>query len=159
MSEKSGNQKTVSHRIPVNASPEDVFPLLCPTREHDWIEIWSCRLIHSFSGFAENNCVFETELPGSHKEIWVVSRYEPPRAIEFVKMAAELYVVKFDVSLTPNDDKTTDSVWTQTLIGLNEAGNRFVEDFNPAAYHEKMEMLAKMLNHYITTGERLELAA
>lgn len=153
------SQKTVSHRVAVKATPEDIFPLLCPTREYDWIETWSCRLIHSLSGVAENNCVFETGFPVSEKEVWIVSRYEPCRAIEFVKMAAERYVVKFDVSLNPNDNGSTDTVWTQSLIGLNGAGNRYVEDFDTGAYHEKIEMLGKMLDHYLSTGERMKLVA
>ncbi len=159
MSDKNENSKIVSHRFNVKASAHDVFPLLCPTREYDWIEDWSCRLIHSRSGFAEANCVFETNFPGQEKEIWIVNRFEPPRAIEFVKMAADLYVVKYDITLTPNDDVTCETSWTQTLVGLNDAGNEIVENFDVAAYHEKMAMVGKMLNHYLLTGEKLKLAA
>jgi len=25
------------------AAPDQVFPLLCPTREYDWIVSWKCR--------------------------------------------------------------------------------------------------------------------
>jgi hypothetical protein len=27
------------------ASPDKVFPFLCPTREYDWIEPWKCRMV------------------------------------------------------------------------------------------------------------------
>jgi len=159
MSANLGNQRVFSHRFNVNATAAEAFPLLCPTREYDWIETWSCRLVYSNSGFAEANCVFETDLPHDEKEIWIVSRYEPPRAIEFVKMAAGRYVVKYDVSLSPNDDGTASSLWTQTLIGLSEAGNQYIDEFDSAAFHEKMDMLGKMLNYYLSTGKKLEIIA
>ena len=95
--------KTVSHTQQLNATREKIFPLLCPTREYDWIEDWDCTLIHSDSGFAEPNCVFSTQgtttkFDKEFNEIWVVSCYEPPARIEFVKFAAKLYVVKYEVA-------------------------------------------------------------
>ena len=159
MSNTAGACKTVSHRFSVNATATEIFPLLCPVREYDWIDSWSCRLIHSVSGFADANCVFETDFPNAEKETWLINRYEPPRAIEFVKMAADLYVVKYDLSLLPNDNGTTDMVWAQMLIGTSDAGNSFVENFDVDGYHEKMAMLGKMLNHYLSTGQRMSLAA
>ena len=31
-------------REAVEASPEQVFPLLCPVREYDWIAVWQCEM-------------------------------------------------------------------------------------------------------------------
>ena len=45
------------------ASPEKVFPLLCPVREADWIPGWRYKLIYSESGVAELGCIFTTEHP------------------------------------------------------------------------------------------------
>ena len=28
------------------AAPADVFPLLCPVREYEWIEPWSCDMVY-----------------------------------------------------------------------------------------------------------------
>jgi hypothetical protein len=67
---KSGTQRLV-------ATPEKVFPLLCPTREYDWIEHWRCQMVHSESGFAELDCVFTTDFPHVGDETWVVSVYRP----------------------------------------------------------------------------------
>jgi hypothetical protein len=67
----------------VPAVPEVVFPLLCPVREHDWIAGWSCEVIHSESGMAEEDCVFLTSFADAGPMTWVVSRYHPPRVIEF----------------------------------------------------------------------------
>ena len=58
----------------IAASPSQIFPLLCPVREYDWLEGWDCDMIYSESGFAENNNVFTTGFLGQGKEIWVVTR-------------------------------------------------------------------------------------
>ncbi len=41
---------TRSFRMHLTAAPAGVFPLLCPTREHDWVDTWKCRTIYSDSG-------------------------------------------------------------------------------------------------------------
>jgi hypothetical protein len=57
-----------------------VFPLLCPVREYEWIEPWSCDMVFSESGLAENNAVFRTHFPAQGgEETWVVCRYEKDR--------------------------------------------------------------------------------
>ncbi len=43
-----------------DATPEEIFPLLCPTTELDWLPGWNCELLHSQSGYAELNCVLRT---------------------------------------------------------------------------------------------------
>jgi hypothetical protein len=46
----------------ISATPERVFPLLCPVREYEWLDSWHCRMVYSESGVAEDNCIFETDL-------------------------------------------------------------------------------------------------
>ncbi len=53
-------RKIKAHTILLEAAPETVFPLLCPVREYDWIESWHCRMVYSKSGFAEQDCIFQT---------------------------------------------------------------------------------------------------
>jgi hypothetical protein len=66
----------VSRNLHLESTPEKIFPLLCPTKEYDWIETWKCDLIFSESGFAELDCVFNTHFEGDVKETWVVDKYE-----------------------------------------------------------------------------------
>lgn len=49
---------------PVQASPAEIFPLLCPVREYDWLESWRCEMVHTESVAAEEDCILRTELPG-----------------------------------------------------------------------------------------------
>ena len=58
------------------AGPEDVFPLLCPVREADWIEGWDPPLVVSSSGVAEVDCVFTTSAKPTDA-VWYITRHEP----------------------------------------------------------------------------------
>lgn len=69
----------------ISAPPSKIFPLLCPVREYEWIDGWTCKMIYSESGYAEKDCVFTTCFPRGLEEIWSVSAYDPDRhIIQFV---------------------------------------------------------------------------
>ncbi len=137
------------------APPEKVFPLLCPTREYEWLEPWKCRIVHSESGFAELDCVFVTDFPGEGEDVWSVSVYHPSEEIQFVRFNG-LRVIRYSITLAGNGDGTTTAEWKQVLTGLGEAGNRLVERVTDAAYREKIAVLERRLNHYLTTGTMLK---
>lgn len=147
-----------------------VFPLLCPIREYDWIEGWNCEMIASESGFAENNCIFKTGSIHGHdeknhdgenhgEEIWVVSRYEPDCAIEFVRVTPKIKVFKLDIRLKDMENNVTEAVWTHMVTALSEEGNKVIEQWYKNAYQQKMSFIEKMMNHYLATGERLKVSA
>src|SRR5262245_10938344 len=75
--------RTVHRILHAGAEPADVFPLLCPVREREWIDGWDADVLHAESGHAELGCVFVARLAGGHEATYVVTRYEPPRAIAF----------------------------------------------------------------------------
>lgn len=77
----------------IDAPPDAVFPLLCPMREQEWIPGWRARMIHSRSGVAEDGALFAT--PGPQGEtLWLVTGYEPPRRVQFVRYQPEGVVVR-----------------------------------------------------------------
>lgn len=81
------------------ASPDKIFPLLCPVREYEWIEPWQCEILHSDSGFAEKNCVFRTRFAGeSSDDVWVINDNEPNKEIEFIRINA-FRVVWYSITL------------------------------------------------------------
>jgi hypothetical protein len=136
------------------APPDKVFPLLCPTQEYDWIEPWKCRLVHSGSGYAEQDCIFVTDFPNEGEDVWVVSVYRPNEEIQFVRFNGRR-VIRYSITLTDNGDGTTEAEWRQTLTGLNDEGNRVVDGLTDEAYRQKVSVLERLLNHYLTTGEML----
>lgn len=147
-----------SYTMNLCAPPVDVFPLLCPVREYEWIEPWSCDMIYSAGGVAEGNAVFRTNFPGqAGEEIWVVCRYEKNRAIEFIRVAPDLKVNRLDVALTADRDGSV-VTWTHTYTGLSEAGNQWIRKLTDDGFRLEKAALEKMLNHYIKTGSMLKWA-
>jgi hypothetical protein len=137
------------------ATPDKVFPLLCPTREYDWIEPWKCRMVHSKSGFAELDCIFVTDFPNEGEDVWVVSVYRPNEEIQFVRSNGRR-VIQFRITLTDNGDGTTTAEWTQMFTGLNEDGNRLVASVTDEGYRQRILERERQLNHYLTTGKMLK---
>jgi len=140
------------------AKPAVVFPLLCPVREYEWIEPWSCDMVFSASGVAENNAVFRTNFSAQGgEEIWVVTRYQKDRAVEFIRVAPGFKVNRLDVALTASQDGSMVS-WTHTYTGLSEAGNLWISRLTDEAYRTEKAILEKLLNHYLKTGTMLKWA-
>jgi hypothetical protein len=90
----------------IHASPEEVFPLLCPEMEKAWLPGWDYRMIHSVSGIAEPGAVFETaHAMGTTK--WMVTDHQPCRRIAFVRWQPDGLVVGIDISLGRHHEGTT----------------------------------------------------
>jgi len=144
-----------SFKMKLAAAPADVFPLLCPTREYDWIETWKCRMVYSESGLAEQDCIFKTDFPADGPEdTWVVSRYEPPFLLEFVRVNA-LRAVRYTIRLRETAAGQTEAGWRQIITGLNEEGNVLVLGMNEPDFRKRMAEVEEMLNHYLGTGRML----
>ncbi len=136
------------------ASSGKVFPLLCPTREYEWIQNWKCDLVFSESGLAELDCIFATHFPGDEKDIWVVDCYQPTEMIQFIRVA-ENRVIRYRISLKDNAHGQTIALWEQIVTGLTETGNRYVESLSNLEFGIKIKELENMINYYLETGEML----
>ena len=147
-------RRTVRGTMRVPAPPERVFPLLCPTREYDWIGDWDCDLLYSESGLAEPDCVFVTSGEGGERIIWTVSRYEPPRRIEFVLFHPS-HVLRYVIELEDDASGGSTLTWSQTLTGLTEEGNRGLGRDYEETFLRLVKTLERMLVHYLSTGEAL----
>jgi hypothetical protein len=146
--------RTYTWEIP--SAPDKVFPLLCPVRETEWIPGWSCEMIYSESGVAEKGCIFKTSFPGDGEELWVISRHEPDSGhFEAVRFIEGSKLVTVEVSLSTADGRSTSLVWVQTVTGLDDSGNRYLEAFPEQASRTHMDALGKLLAHYCETGKML----
>ena len=155
MNEKAPNRIIVGCDLKIDALADDVFPLLCPVREYDWIEDWRCEMIFSDSGVAENNCIFTTDRAAEGKRTWVVSRYEPPKAIEFVIFQESAAVVRLDLYLSGNGDGTTCLRVTHTITALNDDGIAVMQHVEPQSIRNRWQALEKAMNHYLADGSML----
>jgi hypothetical protein len=147
--------QTVS--VPVDASPERIFPLLCPVREYDWIDGWACQLVHSRSGVVEEGCVFVTEHPPEGKTIWFTSRHDPAaRRVEFVRVTPESHASRMAIAVTPRGAGGSALDFAYAFTSLGARGDAFLAHLEDGrALAERAGRLGRALDHYLRTGAML----
>jgi hypothetical protein len=100
-------ERIVRHaRFPVAARAAELFPLLCPVLEYDWIPDWSCEMIYSKSGVAERDCAFTTRIMPFSRELWTCIVYEPPRRIEYLFTHGSKIAVRLELELSEEGGRT-----------------------------------------------------
>ena len=136
------------------SKPADVFPLLCPVREADWIQGWDPLLVISESGFAEPDCVFVT--PSEPQDaIWYITQHEPANGlIEMLKITPGVTACKLTISLSevPGGSEAT-ITYSHTSLGTE--GDKFVDEFTQEFYEGFMQAWELRLNHYLRVGQAL----
>ena len=163
-------RRELTYTTTLPAPPDRVFPLLCPVREHDWIDGWRCRLLHAVSGVAELDCVFRTDLDGD--SLWTVSRYEPPHRIEFVITTDGALLSRLEITLTAEDggrtaitwrrvytavgpggesrlESVTEEAWHRVYTAVGPGGESRLESVTEEAFESRMRSLNQMLRHYL----------
>ena len=148
-------RKVLAYTMHLESDPETIFPLLCPTREYEWIESWKCEMVYSESGCAELDGIFRTSNPESGLEdTWVISRHERPALVEFVRWNS-MRAIHYSISLKTAGPGAAESEWKQVVTGLSEEGNRYVRNLDGAGFETMCRMEEKMLNHFLKTGQML----
>jgi len=139
----------------LKASPERVFPLLCPVREHEWIPTWKAEIVNSKSGFAELDCVFCTDNPTEGKRTWICTHYDPPRAIEYASFSDIGYIMRIDIRLESRGENATHVSWSRRFIATNSSGDAWLKQMDKASALKATEWLATLLGHFLETGSML----
>jgi hypothetical protein len=149
-------RKVQRFSVTLETTPEEFFPLLCPAREADWIPGWDCELIYTDSGYAEENCIFTTDESNPFGEgLWVFTRFEPNRCVEFVRVQKDL-ATSARITVTDNGDGTVTATWNMISTGLTEKGNKEVEKLSDDTHSGP---ITKMLGHYLKTGKTIKRSA
>jgi hypothetical protein len=138
----------------LNAPPDQVFPLLCPVREAEWVNGWHPRLVISHSGIAETDCVFITAA-GPQEAIWMVTVHDPENHhLEIIKVIPGIVVGRIEIRLaTAPGGATAEISYSFTSLGLD--GDRVVSEFTQEHFDEFMLTWETELNHFMATGDRL----
>jgi len=140
----------------LTAAPAQVFPLLCPVREAEWIEGWDPTIVLSESGVAERDCVFVTRSDPADA-IWYVTRHEPEMGfVEMLRITPDVTACRLSIQLTATRAGTdAEVVYAHTSLGAQ--GDVFVDAFTEEYYEKFMCDWEARLNHYLVTGEALDL--
>ena len=144
----------------IDASPDTVFPLICPVREAEWLDGWgdSCELIYSQSGFAEKGCVFRTRSEHAPETIWTISTHDPAaRVVEFVRVTAGLEASTLRVSIRDGRSEGGSEVEvTYASTPLSDQGARYAAHrYDADGLRRSVAWWETSMNHYVRTGSRL----
>lgn len=149
-----------SHRQTIEATPDVVFPLLCPVREAEWLDGWAYTMIYSKSGLAEEGAVFTTSNPGEADTVWVVTRHDRATGlVEFTRFTpgSRTCVLKIAVSAADNARSHVDVCYAYTSIAT--AGNAFLNQWTEKAFQDAVVFWENSMNHFLKTGARLRRVA
>lgn len=140
---------THRHTQRVPAPSADVFPLLCPVREKDWIPGWGPRLVISESGVAEEGAVFFTEVEG-HEATWVITDHDPEGGrIRMIQLVPDLVLIQLDIVVRPVGDEGTECDVAYTYTALSDSGEAFVGARTPEQHKEFLARDWVLLNQYL----------
>ena len=143
-------RRVITFTRTVAAPREAVFPQLCPTREHDWIDGWNAELVYSESGYGEDRCVFRTgEDNATGPGLWTFSHVDAPGLLKIVRVMPP-FLQHLRVDLIDNGDGSCDTRWTVTVTALDARGNALLEALPDD--DESFAGSADALVHYFATG-------
>jgi len=150
-------QFTKTYTQNVQGSKRDIFPLLCPVRERDWIDGWECEIIYSKSGVNEEGCVFTTPRQNDKSTVWVTTLYDIEKGIiQFTRVTEGEEAVKIDIQLIEEQNNTVCKISYQ-YTPLNPARNQYLRDNLDKDFNQSMQWWEKSINYFLRTGEKLLL--
>ncbi len=156
--EFQGIQKTFTYTQINNGSIDEVFSLLCPVREKDWIDGWDYRMIHSKSGLIEKDCVFTTPHHGDQDTVWQVTQYDPKKCrLEFVRVTPSENIVRINIHLESIDPEKTRAFICYKYTALNEEQNMVLVNQMGKSFNQSMNIWESSINHYLKHREKLIL--
>ncbi len=133
----------------IEGNIKEVFKLLCPVREKEWLQGWDYKMIFSEGGYAEKGCVFETSNAyGSYH--WIISRHdEESYVVQFVKTMKDI-IVLIDIQLYEADAKVTLCDIQYSFIALKEEAVEAMHKENTEAiFCSHMKKWEDSLNYYL----------
>ncbi len=138
-----------SYTQKIHASPEEVFPLLCPVREAEWVPGWDPLVVFTQSGLMEQDCIFLTGEDGP-ESFWVTTRHDRRNLqLELVKVTPGMTIGKISIALKANGDEGTDLEVTYRYTAVSQAGQDFVDGYSEDYFVQFMRQWEKALNDYM----------
>ena len=145
----SATQITRSGAVHCKAEIKEVFPLLCPKREEEWIPGWECETIWSHSGYNEEGAIFRTSKPYGTELYWTTLRYDiKDGVVDFLITAPRLYMFRFTIKVHDDGDGSLSILFSQVFTAIAEEGNAFLQRYQNEDFGARLKSLETfMCNH------------
>src|SRR5947209_3150818 len=101
MTERDSNRVVCEFAQTLAAAPEQVFPLLCPVREADYLPGWKYRLVYSRSGLAEPGCIFASPNDDGTETTWIMTAHQPSEHVAFAWVHPKKIAARLRFTLRP----------------------------------------------------------
>jgi hypothetical protein len=148
-------QFTRTGTLTCNAAIAEVFPLLCPKKEEDWIPGWECETIWSHSGYNEPGAIFRTTKPYGTELYWTTLQYDiNHKLVEFLIIAPHLYMFRFKIELDVNQDGVITITFTQTFTSVSEEGNTYLQRYEHEDFQGRLKALSGYMHQYLEEQRR-----
>jgi hypothetical protein len=155
MKVETPNRKKHSYVQNLYATPDMVFPLLCPVMEIEWVPDWMPIKVISESGVAEQECMFITPAQPQNS-IWVISKHDPVNfQLEMYKFTPEHTIAKLEITLSTKNGTSTEASISYEFTAIGQKGEEFLREFTADWYGKFMVVWENAMNHYLTKGEKL----
>ena len=141
----------------INATPEKIFPLLCPVREAEWLDGWKYEMIYSESGLVEEGCVFSTSHEKEEDTVWIVTLHDPENyKVEFTRFTHQSRVCVLKIAVRPKDRNSSFVDISYKYTTITPAGNKFIDHFTEEEFLEAVKFWEDSMNYFLKTGKRLK---
>jgi hypothetical protein len=148
-----------SYRQTINATPDQIFLLICPVREAEWLEDWDYRMIYSKSGLAEEGAVFSTPYEGEEDTIWIITEHDAIKhKVEFVRITPASRASILTVDVREKDERSSYAEITYTYTALTEDGNKFVDNYTEEFFQRNLKDWEESMNYFLETGKMLKVS-
>jgi hypothetical protein len=149
-----------AYRQTIDATPDVVFPLLCPVREAEWLDGWEYTMVYSVSGLVEEGAVFTTSTPGEEDTVWVVTRHEPAaRVVEFTRFTPRSRTCVLKIAVSPFGAARSHVDVSYAYTAIAPAGSEFLAGWTEDAFLGAVVFWEKSMNHFLKADGRLSRAA
>lgn len=137
------------------APADEVFPLLCPIRETEWVKDWRPKLVVTESGVAEPGCIFVT--PGVTEDaLWLMRVHDPVNhSLEIIKIIPGMVIGTISVAFSADGESACTAEITYAYTALSAHGERAIGEFTEEHFRGFMKTWETELNHYLRTGDKL----
>jgi hypothetical protein len=153
---KQGKKNIKNAKILLEFPLSAIFPLLCPVEEYKWFPIWSCEMVYSQSGKAEQNAVFLTHESDGTISVETIITYEPPKIIEFLIVKETHSVERLSISLNEIKNNLTELNWTSMAITYSEKGYKKEQNSNDRTCQVFLDERKKELDYYLRNHEMIK---
>ncbi|PLX12516.1 MAG: hypothetical protein C0597_13195 [Marinilabiliales bacterium] len=154
----------VKKEIIINAPAEEIFPLVCPVREYDWIPDWKCKIIYCPNGKNEEGVVFKQNMSspfimnkGGGKTTWTTLLFDTANYKVHFKWDNSISTSIYKMELFPIDETHTKCVLDLNYNIINNKGMKSLNENTEYKIGFMIEGLGNMLKYYCENKEMIDL--